>query len=482
MRKRKSIKVNAVLNTVKQLCSIIFPLITFPYISRVLGSDGFGKYSFSMSVVSYFLLLAGLGINTYAVREGAKVRDDAYRIRELCSELFSINIFSMLISYALLTILVIFNNKIHSYFPYILVLSSAILLTTIGTEWINTIFEDFFFITCRYIVIQAIALALMFIVIKTRNDVIAYCAITVLASYGGNIINLIYVRKYVKYKFTFKLQINKHIVSLLVLFANSLAITMYVNSDITMLGFYYSDSIVGQYSFAGKINSILKQLINAIVVVTIPRMSYFFANDKKQYSELLTKLFSIVTAFTFPIVVGLFILSRPILLLLGGEEYVSADQALRILSIAIISAMYASIVSSCVLVIGNKEKECLISTSITALTNIGLNFLLLPMLGIEGAALTTIFAETLNFIMQFRYSKSIIHIRINWKEITQYIFSCIPIIFICIGSVLLIENNLLTIVVSIIFSAVTYFTSLLALRNPLAIETWSLIIKRLTCK
>lgn len=479
MQKSKSIKINAVLNTIKQLCSIIFPLITFPYVSRVLGSDGFGKYSFSNSVVSYFFLLAGLGINTYAIREGAKIRDDTYKIKVLCSELFSINILSMILSYALLVIVVLFNNKINTYSPYIAALSLAILLTTIGTEWINTIFEDFFYITCRYIVIQAISLVLMFTFIRSKDDVIIYCFIAVLASYGGNIINLFYVRKYVKYRFTLKLQLKKHLIPLLVLFANSLAITIYVNSDITMLGLYCADSVVGKYSFAGKINSILKQLINAIVIVAIPRMSYFFVNDKKRYSELLSKLFSAVSALAFPIVVGLFILSQPILILLGGEEYIGADHALRILSIAIITAMYASIVSSCILVIGNKEKECLISTTFTSLTNIGLNFILLPNWGIEGAAFTTIVAETLNFIIQLWYSRRIVHIEIKWKEIVQYVLACIPVAFICTGSMLLIDNILLVVITSVVLSVFAYFICLIIFRNPLVIEAINLVIKQL---
>lgn len=470
MNKQKTIKLNAVLNTIKQLCSIIFPLITFPYVSRILGSEGFGKYSFSNSVVSYFLLLAGLGINTYAVREGAKVRNNAIKIRQMCSELFSINILSMLLSYTLLVFLTLFNNKIQSYAPYIATLSLSILLTTIGTEWINTIFEDFLYITCRYIIIQAIALILMFVFIRNKSDVIAYCFITTFASYGGNIINLYYVRKYVKFKFTFKLNFRKHLIPLLVLFANSLAITIYVNSDITMLGFYYSDSTVGQYSFVGKINSILKQLINAIVVVAIPRLSYFFAYDKAKYSELLSKLFSAVSALAFPIVVGLLTLSQPILKVLGGEEYIQADQALRILSIAIISAMYASIVSSCILVIGNKEKECLVSTSVTALTNIGLNFILLPFWGIEGAAITTIIAETLNFVLQLYFSRSIIHINIEWSEIAQYIISCVPIIVICLGSMHLFNSAIFIILISILLSIAAYAICLIIFKNPIAVS------------
>ncbi|HFI0095332.1 TPA: oligosaccharide flippase family protein, partial [Streptococcus suis] len=135
----KSLKINVLLNTLRSVLNIIFPLITFPYVSRILGADNLGIYNFSSSFVSYFILIAGLGINTYAIREGAKYRDNREEISNFSSEVFSINMLSTLIAYILLiTILLLFKN-LQDYTICIIIFSIQIFFSTIGTEWIYTI-------------------------------------------------------------------------------------------------------------------------------------------------------------------------------------------------------------------------------------------------------------------------------------------------------------------------------------------------------
>ena len=132
--KNKFIGINALLNAIKTIFSIIFPLITFPYISRVLGVENIGIYNFSSSVVSYFTLLAGLGISTYAIREGARYRNDRIKISDFCSEVFSINVISTLVSYVILLFCLFFLNKLHDYISIIVILSISISFTTLGCE------------------------------------------------------------------------------------------------------------------------------------------------------------------------------------------------------------------------------------------------------------------------------------------------------------------------------------------------------------
>ena len=141
--KKNSLKVNATLNIIKQVCAIIFPLITFPYVSRTLGVDMYGKINFSNSIVSYITLIAGLGVSSYAIREGARIRDDKVKFERFSNEVFSINIVSTIFSYIVLFFLILLWNKLDSYKSLILILSINVLLTTLGTDWINTVYEDF---------------------------------------------------------------------------------------------------------------------------------------------------------------------------------------------------------------------------------------------------------------------------------------------------------------------------------------------------
>ena len=132
--KRKSLKVNAALNVIKQLCMIVFPMITFPYASRVLGTFHYGKINFGSSIISYIMLIAGLGVSKYAIREGARVKDDRKRLDELCDEVFSINIISTIAAYTVLLFLMLFWKKLDGYKALLMIQGLAVLFTTIGTD------------------------------------------------------------------------------------------------------------------------------------------------------------------------------------------------------------------------------------------------------------------------------------------------------------------------------------------------------------
>ena len=200
--KKKSLGLNAFLNGLRSVLNLIFPLITFPYISRVLSVNGIGIYNFSNTYIGYFILIAGLGIATYAVREGAKYRDNKEQIEEFSSEVFSINILATVIAYILLLLsLVIFKN-LNNYVACILIFSIQILFTTLGTEWIYTIYEDYTYITIRSIIFKILSIILLFIFVKRPSDYLIYAAITVLASVGSNFLNFVHARSFIHIRLT----------------------------------------------------------------------------------------------------------------------------------------------------------------------------------------------------------------------------------------------------------------------------------------
>ena len=459
---KKSLKLNAVLNGIKQACTILFPLITFPYISRALGNAGYGQYSWSRTIANYFVLIAGLGVSTYAIREGAKIRDKKEQINQFCSEVFSINVVSTLLSFLAMVGLFIVSTKVRSYSLFVLIQSSAMFLATIGTDWVNNIYEDFLYITIRYILVQLVCLILMFVFVRSSKDVAIYCLLATLASYGGNLLNIFYVRKYVKFKFTFHMNIKEHLLPLLILFINSVAITIYVNSDITMLGFYASDKIVGIYSFASNIYNLIKMLINAIIVVAIPRVAYILVKDKNQYSKILSDTFVMLTTILLPIAIGMAMLSKEIIVIAGGQQYLSGESVLQVLSIATIFAIYGSFYSNCVLIVHNEEKKCLIATLISAGSNIGLNFILLPIFGMLGAAITTIFAEFVNCLMQLYFSRKYYSLKnVSKKDMLSVIISSVVVLIICYICknifLILFERVIFTILFSVLGYAVMLY-------------------------
>lgn len=430
--KRVSLKGNAILNSVKQICSILFPLISFPYISRTLGESGFGKYSFSLSIVNYFMLFAALGVNTYAIREGAKIRDDVNRLTKFCSEVFSINVISTVVSYLALFLVVGTSNKLGNYKLYIYILSLGIVIDTMGTDWVNSIFEDYFYISIRYIIMQVISLICMLLFVHSQHDVAIYCVIALIAAHGGNLFNILYVRKKVHIRLKVNNNFKKHIVPLLVLFLNSLAITIYVNSDITMLGYYTNDRVVGIYSFTSRIYNIVKSLINAIVVVSLPRIAYVQKNNSDELDRYMNDVFSMLFYFMLPLIAGLAGVSKEIILLVGGSQYVEGALSLQILSAAIVFAILSSYCTNCILLVNNQEKKCLIATVASSLINVFLNIFLLPIWGMNGAAVTTLIAELLNFLIQFYFANNIYGIkRLRFSNQISCIVGAVGILGIC---------------------------------------------------
>lgn len=429
--KQKSLKINAILNSVKTIMGIIFPLVTFPYISRVLNVDDIGRYNFSSSIISYFILLAGLGITTYAVREGSKFRENKEKLNEFVSQVFSINLISTIISYCLLFFCIFNISKLQDYKMIILILSLEILFTTIGIGWIYNVFEEYLYITIRTIVFQILSLILIFIFVRTSNDLYNYVAIVAFSSSGSNIMNFFCVRKYCDIKIKFNKTTFKHLKPILIIFFTTIAITIYVSSDMTMLGIMTSDYETGLYSVSVKIYNILKNLLVSILIVLIPRFSILSDSDKDEFNKLFVYVLKAMLVIILPIVVGLFMVSKDVILLVAGDSYIEANTSLKLLSLSIMFSFLAYIYTQCILIPFKKESIVLKSTIISAVVNIILNIILIPLWGINAVAFTTIIAELLVFLIGYNQSKSLVKISGLYSDLKGITIGCICIVVIC---------------------------------------------------
>ena len=274
--KKKSLGVNAFLNGLRSVLNLFFPLITFPYVSRVLSVSGIGIYNFSNTYISYFVLIAGLGIATYAVREGAKYRENNTKINDFASQIFSLNIISTIIAYLLLLMSLIVFKNLNRYVSCILIFSLQILFTTLGTEWVYTIYEDYAYITIRSIIFKIISIILLFLLVRKPKDYLIYAAITVFSAVGSNLLNFIHARKFVSIRLTTRTNWRYHLKPILVIFASAIAVTIYVSSDTTILGLLKNDYAVGIYSTSVKIYQIVESLLSAALTVRIPRLAFLW--------------------------------------------------------------------------------------------------------------------------------------------------------------------------------------------------------------
>lgn len=455
--KERSLKQNAILSGIRQLCSVIFPLFTFSYASRVLGVESIGIYSYSSSIISYFVLIAALGTSNYAIRNGAELRNDREKINQFCSEIFTINVASTILSYLLLFVLLLVSENVRAYNLTILILSFTLFANTIGTEWVNAIFEDYAYLALRYIIIQLISFGLLVLFVKDGNDFIKYVVIALGASTFGNIMNIWYRRRYVSIHLVINKRLKKHIIPVLVFFSNSIATVIYLNSDITMLGIICGNGAVGVYTVASKIYTILKALISSTIVVTIPRFtSYLSQNKKKEYNEQLNKLVNILFLIIIPIIVGTIMEAKNIILCLSGEEYLYGIPSLIVLSMTIFFAVYSCLFVYSVLIPQRKEKVFMMSTIASAVVNIMLNFILIPKMGTIAAALTTLISEIIVFAITGLYAIRLVNFKLSICNVYSSCLGGACIVAICYMLNSLNLHYFISMVLAVIISGFTY--------------------------
>lgn len=472
--RKKSLAINAFLNSLRNVLNILFPLITFPYVSRKLTVEGIGIYNFSSSVIGYFLLIAALGVGTYAIREGAKYRDDKKKITQFSSEVFTINIFSTLISYLLLFLCLILIPKLHNYLWCILIWSLQIFFTTIGTEWIYQIYEDYTYITLRSIIFQILSIILLFIFVREPQDYLNYAAITVFSSVGSNVLNFIHARKYCHIHIVFGFDWKKHIVPILVLFAAGIANMIYINSDITLLGLMKNNYIVGIYSVSSKIYGLVKTLISALLIVTVPRLALLWGKGRiKEYKDILTKLTNTLVVLALPASVGLFMLAKEVILIISGSNYLRACNSLQIFCFAYIFSILSWILSDCVLIPAKRERKVLISMTTSAILNIVFNITLIPFWNENAAAISTVLAEMSMLIVNYNYSKDIVNDVFRSRELlNNFVTSavgCVGIVVICLLCDIGWQSMFLKTIFSVVLSVIIYGAILVLLKNKVAL-------------
>lgn len=395
---------NVIFNTIKSAFSIIYPLIAFPYISRVLMTDNVGKVNFGSSVISYFSLIASLGVTTYAVRECSKVRDDREQLGKTAGEILSINLVSTAIAYLALIVVLIFAEPLENYRLLICIQSASILFTTLGADWLNTAMEDFKFIALRTVFMQIVSLFLMFIFVRKQEDYILFAIISVVASSGANIVNIFYRRKYCETRLTWKMGIRRHLAPILLLFSLILSQTIYTNSDMTILGLVKGDYQVGLYSTSVKIYNLVNTMVASIAWVVMPQLSAGFARkDYKEINRLLKYSMNFILVLGIPCVCGIEIIAPQLIHVIAGEAYVDAALSLRLLGIALMCSFISGWIGNMTMLPAGKEKICLWSSVVSAMVNIVLNLILIPKWGLNAAAFTTALSELIGVLVKLPY-------------------------------------------------------------------------------
>ncbi len=477
---QKSLKKNALVSLLKASMNIIFPILSFPYASRVLLPDGIGRVNFANSIVEYFIMFAILGINLYAAREAARVRDNAEKLNKLSREILSINMISTAISYAVLFSAIFLIPKFHDYRVLLIICSAKVLFTAPGMEWLYNAEEEYGYVTVRQTIFQIISLIALFTLVKSKDDYLIYAGIGVFANVGANIFNLLYSKKFINIFAKTEIDLKRHIKPVMTFFGISIAGKINTALDAVMLGFLLTDASVGFYSAAIKISRLVKEMITSAICSFMPRSSYLLEQNKlDEYKSIVTKVCNATYFFSVPAAAGLMFLSRPLILLFSGEAYLPAVPSMQVISISIIGMCSTSFLNQLIITPQRKERFSLIAQIISAVSNIVLNAVFIVRMEVFGAALATTIVE---FILPFvLFIPSLPYLRSfeNLLGILQALLGSVVMYVVLRITCSSIENAFVQIVLSVFIGSVVYALCTLAFRNKTAIFIIQLIAKKI---
>lgn len=390
------------MNALLTISAFIFPLITFPYVSRILLPEGTGKVSFVTSVVTYFSMFAQLGIPTYGIRECARVRDDKEKLSKVVQELFFLNLITSLMSYLVLGICVFAVPRFRSEKALFLVISFTILFNAIGMEWLYKGLEQYTYITVRSLVFKLIGVIAMFVLVHEKEDYVIYGAITIFAASASSILNFVNAHKYISFKPVGNYHIGQHLKPILIFFAMSCATVIYTNLDTVMIGFMKTDVDVGYYNAAVKIKSVLLGVVTSLGAVLLPRASYYIEHDmKEKFLSISGKAVNFVVLLAVPLSVYFMLFAREGVYFLSGTAYAGAVLPMQIIMPTLLWIGLTNIMGIQMLVPLGKEKIVLYSEIAGAVVDLIINILLIPRMASAGAAIGTLAAEIVVWIVQF---------------------------------------------------------------------------------
>ncbi|MGL5377436.1 MAG: oligosaccharide flippase family protein [Cetobacterium sp.] len=412
------------MNFIRVIFGMLSPLIVMPYINRKFEPNLIGEIEYSTTIISYFILFAGLGISTYGVREIAKVRENLYERSKFVLEMSLIIFITNFISYTALVLVVYFGILKNINLKMLYLISLNICFTSFGFEWFYQGIEDQEYITKRSIFIKIISIILIFILIKEKKDTIKYLLILGGSLFFSNFLNIINLKKYISLNKNIlkNIELKKHLRSLFLMFASSVAILIYSQIDMLMIGNISGTYYVGLYNISVKILTLGKVLITAVGSTLLPRLTnFYFSNEKEKYESHLKKSLQALILYSFYMILFIYINANEIVYVFGGKEFKKAAFTLQLQSIIIIISGLSYFYGVIVLYSQKKDKPFLYSVTIAALANILLNKILIPKYNQNGAVIGTIAAEFFVvltiYILQKKEFKKINFMNLNTLKI-----------------------------------------------------------------
>ena len=393
---------NYAYNLSYQLLVIILPIITTPYVTRVFSSTDLGTYGYFNSIVTYFILLATLGVANYGTKEISGHRKD---IRKNFWGIYTLQFGATILSICLYILLCLSLSFMQNPVAYILGLS--LVSKGMDISWLFQGLEDFRKITVRNITVKLVGVISIFLFVKSANDLYLYVFLLTIFELLGQFSMWLPAREFIgKPHFDWSYA-KQHLKPVVLLFLPQIAISLYVTLDRTMLGALASTKDVGIYDQALKLVNILLTLVTSLGSVMLPRVANLLSTgDHKAVNKMHQMSFLIYNLVIFPIIAGMLIVNDDFVQFFLGQDFQDAKYAIAIMIFRMFFIGWTNIMGIQILIPHNKNKEFMISTTIPAIVSVGLNLLLLPKLGYIGAAIVSVLTEALVWAIQLYFTRN----------------------------------------------------------------------------
>ena len=386
---------NYLYNLSYQILIIILPVITVPYVTRIFTSEDLGNYGFYNSIVSYFSLFAMLGIGLYGTKQIASARD----VSSTFWNIYAIQLIASLISIFIYVIAILCIPTMSGIIPLILFIS--LFSKIIDISWLFSGKEDFKKITLRNTVVKVVGVISIFTFIKNSEDLYLYILLIVVFDFLGQVVMWVPAKKFIK-RPSFNMKImKKNLHPIVLLFLPQVAISLYVVLDRTLLGLLGSYSDVGIYEQGQKLTSIIYKIVSSLGVVMLPRVANLLSERKEKEAQNMVKFsFILYNLIIFPMIFGLIAVNEVFVKLFLGKDFQDVKYVLYITTINIMLVGWTNILGHQVLVVRNKNKEFMLSTTIPAFVSVAVNIAVIPLFGYIGASITAVIVEFLAFTIQ----------------------------------------------------------------------------------
>ena len=399
-RSPHSITYNFIMNAALSVSSFLYPLITYPYVTRVLGAEYYGKVVFASYVATWVSMFAQLGIPTYGIRACAACRNDKAKLRKTVLEILTLNVITALLVYAVFILTLFLVPRFRQDPALFLIITIPVLLNAFGADWFYKGLEEYGYVTARDTLFRVLSIIVLFLTMHTRADYRIYGVMIAVADGGPGIMNFLRLRKQLggfsdgQAADTARIDWQQHVKPVLTFFMLSVAISIYTSMDVVMLGFLSSDTQVGYYGAATRMKALAVSFVTALGGVLMPRVSNYLAEGKDQeFRELVKKNFSFVLLVSVPMMVFLAGAADQVIFLLSGTDFAGAVLPMQVISVTIVMIALTNVMGMQILVPSGREKLTTVSTIWGACVNLVVNLLMIPKFGAMGAVIGTVLAE-----------------------------------------------------------------------------------------